>query len=656
MVSAVFILHWPDSEIKYLRCELLLHRIYYNDIYDPHAVVQRFHQLYTELDPHERTPFLFDHGMTYMMLWGENDVILMAAARANVNALLTVTFLHEVHDILVRYFELPTKKQDLEGQVIDRAEETPGLTREKIIDNHSLVFELLDECMDFGIVQLTDYNILKEYIKTTINRPSLSASGQDDQSETDSSADEEFRVKRRLAKTEKTRKKKDKNEKKSTHNLANKTDVLNDTQANFINSSIVRTQALAISWRPKGIFYAKNEIYIDIVEKCNFLYDLGTETIKNNDISGVCEVKSYLSGMPLCRLGLNERYISQLEYDSELEGSDSENEEEEELKQETPEIEGNLIKSESVDNFDVESQSSAKSKSPAPSDTKEEKRLKVPISNVSFHQCIELSSVYKKNLIHFTPPDDKFTLFSYNVAQLRRKEKKPLIMIEPLFKILKSEGKLQVLCSLKTAYKKRLRCKPLVVRIPISPNLFHLDGKGDGNLRYKAELGEALFEVDSSTLTWTLPDLPGSKLVVRLMAEFAITNAEKVKEEDISEAFYLLPKTTDLDAKEETTADELNKYYGVGGKSSSVFDDLQKNAKISTQHRDIMIDFSLPLLTYSGLRITYLSVQEDTLKYTCFPWVRYLTEVRSSSLSKHRGSQQGEYRFRLAPKCFNIVP
>ena len=39
----------------------------------------------------------------------------------------------------------------------------------------------------------------------------------------------------------------------------------------MINSSILRTYSLAINWRPKGIFYAKNEIFIDIIEDCEFV-------------------------------------------------------------------------------------------------------------------------------------------------------------------------------------------------------------------------------------------------------------------------------------------------------------------------------------------------------------------------------------------------
>lgn len=640
MVSAVFILHWPDSETLYLRCELLLHRSYYNNLADPHLVVQRFHHVYTQLQPHERTPFLFDHGMTYIFLWVENDIILMAAARSNVNALLTVTFLHDLHDILIRYFEVPNKKQDAEGHNTLYKESHPGLTRERIIDNHSLVFELLDECIDFGIVQLTEYNILKEYIKTEINRPSAEAASESDDSDSDSSLEDEYRVKRMSAKTD-NKKSRKKEAKKSTHNLADKTDVLNDIHANMINSSIVRTQALAVHWRPKGIFYAKNEIYIDIVEKCNFFYDFDTETVKKNDIFGVCDVKSYLSGMPVCKLGLNERYISQVEYDAELDGDLDEEEEE--------------VPQEQGDNLIKQPDSETSSLASPPPEQASQKRLKVPISHVAFHQCTELSSVYKNNLIRFTPPDDEFTLFSYNVAQLRRKERKPILMIEPVYKIYRSQGKLQINCTVRTALKKRLHLKPLVIRIPISPALFRLDGGREDSLRFKAELGLALFEVDSSTLTWIIPDVPGSKPVIRLMAELAIANAHEIDQNAIQASFYQIPKETQETGTEESTADELSMYYGVNGKSSSVFDKLQRNAAASSEHRQINVEFSIPLLTYSGLRITYLSVQEETLKYTCFPWVRYLTEVRSSNPHTLRGVQPSEYSFRLAPKCFQVI-
>lgn len=628
MASAVCILHWSDPDVEYLRCELLLHRSYHNDVPESVIMVNRFVSLYQKLQPHERTPFLYDAGVNYIYLRGNNDIIFMAVSRTNVNAMLTVTFLHELYKILVHYFDqlhrIPAT--DASGGQPQQEEEL-GFTRETIIDNHSLIYELLDECMDFGLIQLTDYSILKEYIKMEINQSrEISASnGSDSDSDSDTPSDVSLRAKEKVEK-----KKKDTKDVRSTQNHAIRTDVIN-AGAHFINSSIVRTQALAISWRPKGIFYAKNEIYIDIVEHCNFVYDLETETVKENGISGLCKVKSYLSGMPQCKLGLNEKYISQVEYDGD--------DEEEEDSTERP---GNQLK-------DTEEEEILDTGAPAT------RRLKVPVSNVQFHQCIELSSIYKENLIYFTPPDDKFTLLSYSVEQQRRKDKKPLIMVSPIYRILISQKKVQVMCSVSTNFKKRLHCKKLIVRIPMNPRIFQLDHLAADNFRFKAELGEVHFKVDSSELLWAIDDLPGSKKTIRMMAEIALRKSEHIDDGLIKTVIFHRSEDEPEPEAEELPVTELDKYYGVNGVSSSLFSEIQKKVKNSVN--DISVDFDIPMLTYSGLRVTYLRVDEDTMNYTCFPWVRYLTDASNDKAraSQNAASKVGEYRFKLGPRCFEIV-
>lgn len=616
MVSAVYILHWADTDVEYLRCELLLHRSFHNDVPEADTIVGNFNALYKLLQPHERTPFLQAEGVNYIHLWGGNDIVILAVARANVNALLTVTFLHQLYEILVHYFDQHArnpKNDTSDGQVV--FEEEKGLTREAVVDNYALIYELLDECMDFGLIQLTDYNILKEYIKMELNQSGKTPSPDDSGSESD------YDLPRQAVKVEK--KKKDTKKVRSTHNKSVKTDVIN-ADTSFINSSIVRTQALSISWRPKGIFYAKNEIYIDIVEHCDFLYDLETETVKINIISGVCEVKSYLSGMPQCKLGLNEKYISQIEYDGDDEEED------------TRERPGNQLSL-----ADDEEESGPK-------------RLKVPIRNVQFHQCIELSSIYKENLIYFTPPDDKFTLLAYSVEQQRRNDKKPLILVNPVFKVLVSQRQLHVMCSLSTNFKKRLHCKKLVVKIPVNPSLFQLDDLAEDNFRFKAELGEVHFKVDTSELLWAIEDVPGSKKCVRMMAQLALKQSDHINAELIQTVLFHRSERQ-AEEEEETTVQELDRYYGVNGVSSSLFGNIQQKAKTKTGN-DITVDFDIPMLAYSGLRVTYLRVDEDTMKYTCFPWVRYLTSASNEQARASRTSPTlGGYRFKLGPKCFQIV-
>ena len=45
---------------------------------------------------------------------------------------------------------------------------------------------------------------------------------------------------------------------------------------------------------------------------------------------------------------------------------------------------------------------------------RKKKNHRIPIRNIQFHQCIELASVYKENIINFIPPDDKFVLMTYH--------------------------------------------------------------------------------------------------------------------------------------------------------------------------------------------------------------------------------------------------
>lgn len=617
MVSALYILHWPDYDVEFLRCELVMHRCYQNDVPEAHLIVSRFNDLYRKLQPHQRTPVLCDQGIHYIYLWGENDLVILATVKNNVNVLLTITFLHQFHSILHHYFANSrttppsTKKFQLQRNDV-------LLNRDQIVDNYLLVYELLDECMDFGVVQLTDYNILKEYIKTEINTSSDSHSiGVDSDSD--------------LEGKEKTAKKVDKKYKQkqitSTHNHAVKSDVVDHRADNVINSSIVRTQALAISWRPKGIFYLKNEIYIDLIEESEFIYDLETQTVKLNEIRGVCQIKSYLSGMPVCKLGLNEKYISQIEHDDELD---------DEIHELRPD---NMISEE------------AEPQDEGTEQEKQARKLKAPINNVQFHQCIELSSIYEDNLILFTPPDGEFQLLTYNVDQQRRKDKQPLIMVAPTFRIDKNAKKLQIMCALTTTFKKRLHCRNLVVLIPINPGLFLFNDQDSHNFRFKSELGDVRFKVDSSEVLWAIDDLPGLKRTVRMMAEISLEDCEHIDEKMIQAVIKLRNLKNSGDQKEESAISELDKYYGVHGVNKSAFGDLQAKAREYFKSHDITVRFELPLMTYSGLRVIYLRVDEDVLRYTCFPWVRYLTQASVQSSQKVRNG----YRFWVGPKCFQIV-
>lgn len=654
MVAAIYICHWPDPDSEYSRCELLLYRLYRVDVPSASRVVARFLKHYLSLKPLDRCPFLQIQGTTYVACWAPNQILMLAVTRQNIDAMLAVALLQLITTVLSHYFS--RRPQDTSTFTHSS---NSGFERDDVIDHASLVYELLDECVDFGLPQVTDHHILKEYIKTETQRH-RHLPGDSDSDTLD--------LENPKRKTKSTSKK----HITSTHNQAVRTDVVNASLDGLINSSIVRTQVLSILWRPKGIFYPKNEIYIDFQEHCDLMFDLETKLIRTNEVHGRCLVRCYLSGMPLCRLGLNETRMSQVEYDGDT-GSideqkvDAEEADDEQIEDTTNTTAGASLEDSRLDDeaeelnehgfeklspitlssssTSIDTLQPLRSLDSTSSDTTlrpkpHAKRIvKVPITNVRFHPCIELTKVYEQNLICFTPPDDEFELLSYDVEQQKRTNKKPPLLIDPVYKIDRVNKKLQVLCSLSSCFKKQLHCNKLIVRIPVNPNLFALEAS---DFRYKAEMGEVRFSVDASEIFWAIGDLPGSKKVVRMMAELKL--ADDVSEAQLAkELAKTLKRTQESDDSE---IEQLDKYYGVGGALTSAFSKLQRNAALANE---IRLLFEIPMFTYSGLRVKYLQVEEEQLKYTSFPWVRYMTYVSKGD------SNSGSYRFRLGPTNFQFL-
>ena len=121
------------------------------------------------------------------------------------------------------------------------------LEEESIRDNFVIIYELLDEMMDFGYPQTTETKILQEYIT------------------------------------------------QESHKL--------EIQA---RPPIAVTNA--VSWRSEGIMYRKNEVFLDVIESVNLLVNSNGNVLRS-EILGAIKMKCYLSGMPELRLGLNDKVM-----------------------------------------------------------------------------------------------------------------------------------------------------------------------------------------------------------------------------------------------------------------------------------------------------------------------------------------------------------
>jgi len=172
-------------------------------------------------------------GNTSFMFIQHANMYAVAVSEGNAQVALTFQFLHELVNVLKSYFG--------------------DFTEDSIRNNFVLIYELLDEVLDYGFPQNCNPDVLKMYITQEGNRKAAA-----------------------------------------------------ERQA--AQSSVTIQATGAISWRKDGIKYRKNELFIDVVENCNLLMS-SKGTILRNDVSGVIMVKCYLSGTPECKFGLNDKLL-----------------------------------------------------------------------------------------------------------------------------------------------------------------------------------------------------------------------------------------------------------------------------------------------------------------------------------------------------------
>ncbi|XP_013909951.1 PREDICTED: AP-1 complex subunit mu-2 [Thamnophis sirtalis] len=176
------------------------------------------------------TPVL-SHGKVHFLWIKHSNLYLVAITMKNANASLVYSFLYKVVEVFSEYFK--------------------ELEEESIRDNFVIVYELLDELMDFGFPQTTDSKILQEYITQQGNKLETA------------------------------------------------------------KSQVPATVTNAVSWRSEGLKYKKNEVFIDVIESVNLLVNANGGVLLS-EIVGSIKLKVFLSGMPELRLGLNDRVLFEL--------------------------------------------------------------------------------------------------------------------------------------------------------------------------------------------------------------------------------------------------------------------------------------------------------------------------------------------------------
>ncbi|KNE63407.1 hypothetical protein AMAG_08539 [Allomyces macrogynus ATCC 38327] len=407
MISAVFVFNYKG--------EVLISRLFRPDVRRSVADLFRIHVITA---PQIRSPVTVLGNVAFFHIKHENVYIVAVSAHSNTNVPLAFEFCNNLVKLGDKYF----------GKFDEDA----------IKNNFVLIYEILDEILDFGLPQVSDYESLKLYVTTeSVRSENATAPG---------------------------------------------------------DASKVTIQATgATSWRRPDIKYRKNEVFIDVIEDVNLL--MSTKgTVLNADVTGTVKVKAYLSGVPECKFGLNERL--------------------------------------------GEGAGAGAGGAGAPQGQYGAKRL-VDIDDFQFHQCVKLGRFDPDRTISFIPPDGEFDLMKYRTTEGLTMP----FMVHPVVTAI-SPTRLEYKVTVKAQFPQKYTATGVVIKIPTPPNTVTVQGLG----AFAQGHGKAKYVASENCIVWKVPRIMGgAEMDLNAEAELAPSidsNKKPWSRPPISMAFTVAMFTT----------------------------------------------------------------------------------------------------------------
>jgi AP-2 complex subunit mu-1 len=274
-------------------------------------------------------------------------------------------------------------------------------SEQAIKSNFTLVYELLDEVMDHGYPQIVEASILQKYIQHG---------------------------------TAKEVKKK-------------KRSVLDEAkESRELTSSITGT----CSWRPMGIVHPKQEVFLDVIEKVTAIVSKEGRTL-TSFANGVIRMKSTLSGMPVCRFGLNDMVAMK------------------------------------------------KRREKRGSARKVSTKIGIELQDVTFHKCVKLTQYDEDKTILFTPPDGEFDLMTYRIDKCNLP-----FDISPMVEE-KGRNRVEYHIKLKAKYEKYV-ANDVEMIIPVPGNT--------SKCKMKTTMGKWSYVPTKSAVVWKIPKFGGTQSAI----------------------------------------------------------------------------------------------------------------------------------------------
>ncbi|XP_014662238.1 PREDICTED: AP-2 complex subunit mu isoform X1 [Priapulus caudatus] len=300
------------------------------------------------------------------------NIWLAAVTKQNGNAAMVFEFLLKMVEVMQSYF----------GKI----------SEDNIKNNFVLIYELLDEILDFGYAQNTDVGILKTFITQQ---------------------------------------------------------GIKGTQSKEEQAQITSQVTGQIAHRREGIKYRRNELFVDALEYVNLLMSPQGQILSAH-VAGKVVMKSYLSGMPECKFGINDKIV--------------------------------------LDN---------KGKTTT-DDPSRSGKMSIAIDDCQFHQCVKLSKFESEHSISFIPPDGEFELMRYRTT----KDISLPFRIIPLVREV-GRTKMEVKVVLKSNFKPTLLAQKIEVRIPTPLNT--------SGVQLICMKGKAKYKSSENAIVWKIKRMGGMK-------------------------------------------------------------------------------------------------------------------------------------------------
>ncbi|KAJ2813327.1 clathrin associated protein complex medium subunit, partial [Coemansia furcata] len=382
MLSAVFIYNQKG--------EVLISRLYRHDVKRSVADVFRVHVISSPTSV-VRSP-VTTLGSTSFYHIRYDNLWLCAVTKNNASAAMVFEFLYRLLGLGVSYF--------------GRFDE------ESVKNNFVLIYELLDEVLDFGYPQNIEVDTLKLYVTTESVRSTRGAL--------------------------------------QSESLA-------------IPQSITMQATGATTWRRNDILYKKNEAFVDVIESVNLIMS-AKGTVLRADVQGQIVMRSFLSGMPECKFGLNDKLVLDRDPAGAAAGAAA------------PQLGrrpggmGGQGDGESVE-----------------------------IADCQFHQCVRLGRFDTDRTISFIPPDGEFELMRYRTTE---NVNLPFKVLPVVREMGKTRIEYEVL--IKSNFSAKLSATNMAVTIPTPPNATKCRIKVTG-----AGAGKAKYHPEENAIVWRIARFQG---------------------------------------------------------------------------------------------------------------------------------------------------